>query len=78
MLKITESPTLSIGCADTQIRHIVEEVNLLIAEGHFLAAEHKTIGEHFNWNIAEFEFTLEKLKDPPASLLTLITDTKQE
>ena len=78
LLEVAETEALAVRGAHTHIRGIVEHVDILVAEAHILITEHETIAELLNLHIAHLELALEDLKEPPATLLSLVADAEQK
>jgi len=78
LLKVAETEALTVGRAHTHIRGIVEHVNVLIAEAHILVTKHEAVAELLDLHVAQLELTLEDLKKPPTTLLSLVADTQQK
>jgi hypothetical protein len=78
IVQIGHQPALTLSRGNPHIRDIVKDIDILILEYHILGRNHQTITKLLNRHTPLLQLTHEDLKQPPATLFTLVTDTEKE
>ena len=77
VFKLAEPETLAVGCRDSDVGGVVEEIDLVVLERHTLGRHDQAISVEFQRYFADTEFALEELKQGPATSLALVADGEE-